>query len=199
MTRRSKLSDEQWAEFGKRLLEGGAMRTLAKEYGVAEASAREHFKRRGQTTETVQKVAAKLFEAQVALRQLPTEAQVQAMTLAQRLHSISESLAIAADHSAKTAVRLSALANTEVQKVDDAEPLKGKSAGRVKNVLELTSAAKEAFSLPVALLNANRDAVRRLSDEPPPNPDGILTPERMTEGARKLAFVLHRAAALENT
>lgn len=196
MGRKSKLSDEQWATVGKRLLEGESAYALAREFEVSEATIRSHFERKGQRSSTVQKVAGLLFEAETALKQLPEDAQVSAINLAGKLKSISESLACAAENSARTTLRLTALANTEVQKVDDAQPLM--NGENLKNAVLLTKAANEAAHIPLNLLSANREAVKRIADEPPPpDPDQALTPERMTEGARRLAFVLHRAAALE--
>lgn len=201
MPRKSVLSDLQWAEVGKRLLEGEgptqiAADLTAKGFPIKESSIREHFERRGQKTSSIQDVAARLFEAETELRALPTQAQVQAITLARRLRNISDSLAAAAEHSAATTLRLTALANEQIQLVDDAQP--AKSAENLKASALLTKAANEAAHIPLNLLAANRDTVKRITDEPPPT-DEEITPERMTEGARRLAFVLHRAAAMENT
>jgi hypothetical protein len=195
MTRRRVLTDEQWALIGKRLLEGACTTDLANEYGVAESTIRSHFERAGMKPDMVQRVAAHLFEADCELRALPTEGQVQALTLFQRLRNISESLAQAAENGAKTAVRFTALANTEAQKVDDADPLG--SEKNLKAAVLLTKAANEAASIPLNLLSANRDSVKRLSEDPDAGASGDdeLTPERLKSGVRRIAFALQRAAA----
>lgn len=195
MGRKSLLTPDQWALIGKRLLEGESYRALAREFGVGEASIRSHFNRKGERRTTVQQVAQKIVEADVALQALPADAQVSAINLANKLRSISESLAMAADNSAKTTLRLSALANHAVQKIDDADPLK--SAEAIKSTVLLTKAANEAAHVPLNLLSANKEAVKRINEEPPPPPDDELTPERMREGARRIAFVLQRATHLQ--
>lgn len=199
MARKSNLTDEQWAQIGKRLLEGEGASVIADDLTaqglrITESTIRSHFERKGQKPASIRQVAEQVFQADTALRALPTEAQVKAMTLVQRMRTISESLALAAENSAKTAVRLTALANQEVQKVDDAQP--HKSIANLKNTVMLTKAANEAASIPLNLLSANRETVKRFNDEPPPL-DEELTPDRLKEGARRLAFMLHRAAHQE--
>lgn len=198
MGRKSHLSQEQWATLGKRLLEGESLDALAKEYGIARQTISSHFSRKGQSITTVQQVAGKMYEAECALRALPTEAQVEVLTLVKRLRNISESLALAAENSAKTAVRFSALANSEAQKVDDAEPGKAASVDCLKNSVLLTKAANEAAHIPLNLLSANRETVKRMNEEGEnPGESEDLTPERLVAGARRIAFTLHRAATLQ--
>jgi hypothetical protein len=123
---------------------------------------------------------------------------VQVLTLVQRMRNISESLALAAENSAKTAVRFTALANSEALKVDDAEPGKADSVASLKNSVLLTKAANEAAHIPLNLLSANRETVKRINEADESPADGEdLTPERLVEGGRRIAFVLHRAAALQ--
>lgn len=164
MGRPSKLSPEQWAEVDRRRIEGESRRALAREFGISETSMREREEKIGQTP-TVQKVAHMLVEADAALKSLPISAQVSAQNLAGKLKSISDSLASAADLGAKTAHRLQALANTEVNKVDDADPLAKSSVDALKGVSALTRLANDSASIALNLLAANRDAVKRLNGE----------------------------------
>lgn len=195
MGRKSNLTTEQWAGIGKRLLEGETASALAREFGISEATIRSHFERKGQKTQTIQAVAGKLYEAEIALKTLPMEGQVAAMTLVKRLRNISESLAHAADNSAATAVRFSALANSEAQKVDDANPIGSEKS--IKASMVLTKAANEAAHIPLNLLAANREKVKQLGDEVSQG-DEVLTPKRLQEGARRIAFMLHKAASAED-
>ncbi|WP_291928608.1 hypothetical protein [Limnohabitans sp.] len=80
------------------------------------------------------------------------------MSLAEKLRAISVSLANAAELGAKTAHRLHALANAEVVKVDDADPLKSMDA--LKGVSVLTKLANDSSQIAVNLLNANRETVK---------------------------------------
>jgi leucyl aminopeptidase len=206
MGRKSSLTDEQWAEIGKRLLEGEGPSEIARELTagglkVTESTIRSHFERKGQKTKTIQQVASQLFDAdqaqraaQQCLQSLPPAAQMTALTLSQRMRNISEDLANAAENSAKTALRFTALANEQAHKVDDAEPTKATES--LKNSVLLTKAANEAAHIPLNLLAANRETVKRINEEPPPAAEEI-TPERLQQGARRIAFTLHRAAALE--
>jgi hypothetical protein len=198
MGRKSKLTDAQWAEIGRRLLEGESVVALAREFAVGESSIRSHFERKGESSPKVREVADMLFQAESALSTLPPDAQVSAINLATKLRSISENLACAAENSSATALRLSALANSEVQKVDDAEPVT-KTRKHVESAIVLTKAANDAAHISLNLVSANRDAIKRIHETPTAPGSGELTQERLREGARRIAFILHREAAQETT
>ena len=79
-----------------------------------------------------------------------------------KLRSISTSLASAAELGAKTSHRLHALANGEVAKVDDADPMK--KIDNLRNVGVLTKLANESAHVALNLLAANKDRVKQLDD-----------------------------------
>ncbi len=162
MGRKSKLTDAQWAEVDRRLLEGDSIRAVARDYPISEASIRERLQKIGKT-ETVQQVAAKIIDAERSLAALPISAQVTAQNLAAKLRSISDNLASAAMHGAATAHRLSALANAEVAKVDDAQPLNATSLEAMKGVAALTKLANDSSSIALNLLAANKDTVTKIN------------------------------------
>jgi hypothetical protein len=139
MGRKSKLTEEQWADLFRRVMNGESRRALGDEYGLSEASIRQREAKSGKTQE-VQKVARMIVETDAALKSLPIDAQINAQNLAAKLRSISASLASAADLGAKTAHRLQALANSEVAKVDDANPMS--SLESLKGVSALTRASE---------------------------------------------------------
>lgn len=163
MGRRSKLSEIQWADFDRRRIDGESRRSLCREYGISEASAREREEKIGRSP-TVQKVAHMLVEADAALRSLPISAQVTAQNLAERLKSISGSLAAVAELGAKTSHRLAHLANTEVAKIDDADPTSGKSEAALRAVAMLTKVANEAAAPALNLVAANRERMGQLEE-----------------------------------
>lgn len=167
MGRPSKLTPEQWAEIERRHLSGGeSLRALAREFGVDEAAIR---RRVSPQSPQVRAVAAKLADAQSALAELPVPQQYNAINLAAKLRSISDSLASAAELGARTAHRLHSLANSEVGKVDDAEPLKSMDA--LKSVSALTRLANDSSALAVNLLSAK---VKRLGDDmEESDPEGV--------------------------
>lgn len=162
MGRKSKLTPEQWAEVDRRLLEGQAIRRVAEDYPITEASIRARLAKLGRR-EDVQQVAAKLVDAQRSLEALPISARITAQNLAEKLRSISDSLACAAELGAKTAHRLHSIANTQAAMVDDAEP--SKSLENLKMVGALSKLANDSSHISLNLLAANRERVQRLADE----------------------------------
>lgn len=157
MGRKSKLSDVQWAELFARKAEGESNRSLAKEYGVSEAAIRERESKIGKAVE-VQQVARMIVETEGALKSLPIAQQITAQNLAEKLKAISGSIASAAELGAKTAHRLHALANAEVDRVDDTDPLG--SIDALRGVGVLTKLANDSASIALNLLNANKGMVQ---------------------------------------
>ena len=161
MARPSKLSPQQWAEVERRLAAGDGVRDLAREFGVSPAAV----SKRGVSKQTkqVQVVAKQLAEAQTALAALPVAQQYTAVSLAEKLRNISGSLASAAELGAATAHRLHALANSEVAKVDDAEPMA--SIENLRNVGVLTKLANDSSHIALNLLAANKERIKAADDQ----------------------------------
>lgn len=157
MGRPSKLSPAQWAEVDRRAAEGESIRSLARAFGVDEAAIR---RRVSPHTPRIKETAMRVVEAREALAALPVHQQYQALNLADKLRSISASLASAAELGAATAHRLQALANSEVEKVDDANPLM--SIDELKGVSALTRLANDSASIALNLLSANKEAVQKI-------------------------------------
>jgi hypothetical protein len=175
MARPSKLTPAQWSEVERRLLSGEGARALGREFGVSEGAIRQRF---GTTTRVstqsaqVQETAQKIADANLALEALPIAQRPIAMDLAELLRSTSLSLGRAAELGAKNSHRLQHLANTELQKVDDATPLSDeKSMVALKNVAALTKMANDAAATPINLLAANKDRLK----EDPPDPNAAPT------------------------
>lgn len=157
MARPSKLSPQQWQDIERRLSAGEGASELAREYGVNPSQIS---RRVTQVSQKVRNVAQNLAKAQTELAELPVPQQYAAVSLAEKLRAISTSLANAAELGAKTAHRLHALANAEVGKVDDADPLNVKSIEALKGVGVLTKLANDSSQIAVNLLNANRETVK---------------------------------------
>lgn len=183
MGRKSKLSEKQWLEIERRLLEDESVRALAKEFAISEAAIRQRgIPSRAQKTKDV---ANQILATERAMQELPVYSQINAQQLAAKLRSISDSIASAADLGAKTAHRLHALANSEVAKVDDAQPLA--SAESLKGVMVLTELANKSAHIAINLLAANKDRVNEpLPPEPPSLDPAKLSNSTMEEllGAR---------------
>lgn len=186
MPRPSKLTPAQWTEVERRLLAGETASALGREFGVSEGGIRKRFAVGASISEQstkVRAVAEKLADAETALQSLPVAQRPVAMDLAEKLRSISYSLGSAAELGARTAHRLQALANSEVSKVDDAEPLASVEA--LRGVSALTKLANDSASIALNLLAANKDTVKRLNDDPeesaPSLPVGALSTETLSE------------------
>ena len=170
--RRPVLSPAQRQEIQRRLAAGAKVRQLAAEFGVSVGT----ISKLNEHTEHVQKVAEQLAAAQTALEALPLAQQHTALSLAEKLRAISDNLAAAAMHGAATAHRLNALANSEVAKIDDAEPLQSLEA--LRGVGVLSKLANESASVALNLLAANRD---RIPAERPAVAQ--IDPSKMSSGA----------------
>jgi hypothetical protein len=171
MGRPSKLNDRQWSEIQQRLLKGEKAADLAREYGVSKTRISERFSER---IGTVKAVANQLVAAESALRQLPVTEQLQALNLADELRAISAHLAGAAKYSAATSHRLSGIAHAKVQEIDDAAPLNEESREALKDVAVLTKIANEAATIPLNLLNANKETVKELNQAAKPIPQKVM-------------------------
>ena len=181
MARPSKLSPEQWRDIERRLMTGESASALAREYGINPSQiTRRPF---SQVTQKVQVVAQNLANAQAELASLPVPQQYEAVTLAEKLRAISSSLASAAELGAKTAHRLHSLANNEVNKVDDADPLNSKSIEALKGVGVLTKLANDSSQIAVNLLSANKERMAKAEENDHPDaPSGVLiVPGAMNE------------------
>jgi len=188
VARPSKLTPAQWSEIDRRLVAGDVPSDLAREFGVHPAQ----ISRRtvSQNVQEVKIVAQQIAESHAALAALPRTAQYQALNLAEKLRSISGSLASAAELGAKTAHRLQALSNNEVQKVDDENPMA--SLENLRGVGVLTKLANDSASIALNLLSANREAVQKMNA-----PDEGAVPMTPQEVARSVAFLFAQVEAGE--
>jgi transposase-like protein len=173
MGRKSSLTPEQWAEVErKHLVDGAPINALAAEYGVNESSIRRRLKPKkagaaggksplhSLAEEKVRAEAeAKRVTAQIA--QLPQTQQLIVSDLARKLSNISEHIGSAAEISAASAHRLSMLANQQLDKVDDVNPLS--TAAELKTFEVLQSMANGASQIPMNLLKANKDTIEDMN------------------------------------
>lgn len=190
MARPSKLTPDQWNEVGKRLATEG-VRALAKEYGINAAAISRRFSQ--QTQQATRNVAQQIAKSQDALAALPPAQRTIAVNLAEKLRNISSSLASAAELGAQTAHRLNALANSEVAKVDDAEPLESIEA--LKSIGVLTKLANDSASIACNLLSANKAAVEK-ANAPDPT-QGLDSSARSARVAQLMQLADQRKKATE--
>lgn len=176
MARKSKLTERQWQEIERRMIEGESVRGLAREFGVAESTIRE---RKTAQVDKIKTVANQIVEVERAVMAMPISAQISAHNLASKLRAISDNLASAAQYGAQTAHRLNALANSEVAKIDDASPLE--SSESLKGVMILTKLANDSASIALNLLAANKDTVKTLNEAAPEQP--TIAPRKLSDAA----------------
>lgn len=186
MGRPSKLSEAQKAEIIRRVSMGEEQTALADEFGVSKALVSKLVsKPAAERKQRVEAVANQLVTAESSLKALPVDEQADAQRLKDSLLSMSLHLGAAGTHGAAIAHRLSAIAATELQKVDDTEPLAG--IPHLKAVSTLMNLAKEAAHIPLNLLAANKDRMKAM-DDPPPDPGSVkgLTLEEATRAYQDL-------------
>lgn len=172
MGRKSKLTDEQWQEVERRLLDGEATRSIARDVEVSEAAIRA---RKSAHVAQVKSVANQVVAAEQAMRALPISAQVSAQNYAAKLRSLMDHTIDAATYGAATSHRLAAIANAELQKVDDANPFA--SMDSLRAIGALTELANKSGAMGLAVLGAAKKQVERVTEhepEPEVSIDGYL-------------------------
>lgn len=154
MGRPSKLSIEQWAEVTRRLAEGEKATELAKAYGVSKTAISNRVSKRA---ETVKAVANQLVAAEHELRSLPVSEQILTLNLADKLRSISNHAASAAENGMMVAHRLTGISRMLVERIDDADP--AGSMADLKAVAAMGRIANDAAHIGLNLLAANKGTI----------------------------------------
>lgn len=155
MGRPSNLTAAKWDELLRRLTAGEKASDLAREYGVSKSAVS---KRVAKPAEHVKAVVNQVLAAESALKALPVSQRNMAVDLIDELRQLSMSTALVARLGMQTAHRLASIANEEVQKVGDADPLK--SAVSMKTVEWLGEIVRTHASVGLNLLAANKEAFR---------------------------------------
>lgn len=182
MGRKSSLTPEQWAEIERRHLVGGeTINSLAAEFKVNESSIRRKIKPSKAASPSGKSPLHVLAEEKVRVEAeskritaqiagLPQTQQLIVSDLARKLTNISEHIGSAAEISAASAHRLSILANQQLDKVDEVNPLS--TAVQLKTFEALQSMANGASQIPMNLLKANKDTIedqnKRVSEQASP-------------------------------
>ena len=102
------------------------------------------------------------------MQALPISAQISARSYADRLRSLMDHTLDAATYGAATSHRLHAIANGELQKVDDANPMA--SMDSLRTVGALTELANKAGAMGLTILTAAKKQVERATEHEP-SPD----------------------------
>lgn len=170
MGRKSALTPEQWSEVERRhLVDGESVNSLAKEFGVNEATIRKKINpnksEQEKSGKPLRELALEKIDADKRVKDiseqiasLPIARQQIVTDLAQKLTNISGHLASAAEYGAATAHRLAGIAHNKVAEIDDAKPLNEESLASLKGIAVLTRMANDASEIGLNLLRANKDS-----------------------------------------
>ena len=175
MARPSKLTADQWRELERRLNSGESAAALSREYGISEPVISNRFSK---VLKEVRIAAEKIAEGQNALAKLPANLQHQAVSLAEKLRNISGHLASAAEYGAATAHRMQAIANAQVEKVSDTDPME--SQEQLQAISALTRIANDSARLGMELIGANKGA-----QPEPEKPRQRVDPTKLSTAALK--------------
>lgn len=176
MARKSKLTEQQWNEILDRNLAGESIRSLAKEYGISAMAVQ---KKISLQAEKVKTVANQVVTTEKAVFDLPISLQSKVYTLAERIRAINYHLAGAAEYGAATAHRMSQIANTLTEQIDETDP--ESNLDKIRTVAALSDTANRASSIAVSLAKNSADKPIP-ADEPNANP----TPEAFRKIAKEL-------------
>jgi len=151
MGRPSKLTEKQWEQISKRLLAGEKASHLAREFKVSPANISERF---SEKNSEIKSIANQVLAADNALRSLPISEQIATLSLVDDMRSISTHLSGAARYGASTAHRLMGIANAQVEKVDDANPMDSQEV--LQAISALTKISNESAKTGIDLINASK-------------------------------------------
>jgi hypothetical protein len=153
MGRPSKLTPDQWAEIERKLNEGESASALAREYGISQPVISNRFSK---VSNNIKSVAAIIAKGQDELAALPVVQQYQALSLAEKMRSISANLACAAENGSKTAKTLSSIASKQAEMVDPMNPMESHES--LQAISALTKISNDAAQLGMGLININKAA-----------------------------------------
>ena len=158
MGRKSKLTEKQWVEIRKRLLLGEKASALSKEYGVSNANISARFSEKIAEIKAVAKrvVTAEndLKTVQSEIMAMPISERIAALQIVDDMRTISTHLSSAARYGAATAHRLMGIANAQVEKVDDANPMESQEI--LQAISALTKISNESAKTGMELINASK-------------------------------------------
>lgn len=158
MGRPSKLTDKTRSEIQARLLAGEKAAGLAREYKVSRSLISNLFSKQ---VPKLKSIADQVVKAESAFRALPLSEQLTVVSLVDQLRSVSEHLAGAASFGAMTAHKLSAMAHTQSDKLDDYDG--ARDLETLQGIAVLTKMANSSSEIGLNLLRANKEAVDTLN------------------------------------
>lgn len=169
MPKPSPLSLKQWEDIQKRLLSGEAGRVLAREFGVSETAIRKKF---GSQTKVVKSIGTELFKAEQKFKDLSLSSKIMVRTFADDLHAMNLHMSGAGKFSSATAHRLAGIAHSQVDKIDDANPMESQEV--LQAISALTKMSNDAAVIPLGLIKSNNDLMRESTKDDAPKKPPVL-------------------------
>lgn len=162
MGRKSKLSEKEWDEIQKRLINGEPIRAIAREYDITESSIRA---KKSARVKMIKTAANQIVAAECAIKSLPDfDARNAAQEYAARLNAISSNIMAAAYSGSVTSANLSAIASQQSERVDKDNPMG--SEEELQAISALTKIGNEASMIAMAIIKANQDAMAPKDSRP---------------------------------
>lgn len=183
MGRKSALTPEQWVEVERRhFVDGESVNALAKRFGVNESIIRRKIKpnkAEGKNTqESLRDLALRKLDADRAaneiaeeIAELPISRQNTFNDIYKKLGSITLHLTSAAEFGAATAHRLSGIANAQVDKISDSDPMESQEV--LQGISALTKMANDASQIGMNLLAANKEQIKEMNQVAKPVPQRV--------------------------
>lgn len=151
MGRKAKLTPQQIKRYQDRHVEGESIRSLAKEAGVSEVTLRGYI---GEAARKINSVANQIVATDLALKSLPISAQVQAQDRAARIQRMKANLESGMEMLSGNFMRIAAMTQTELSKVDETDLLSEKMIDRLRSVSRLTQMANTSVEVPMRMAAA---------------------------------------------
>jgi transposase-like protein len=153
MGRKSKLNEKQWAEVQRRLLDGEAIRALAREFDVSEGSIRAQKSKR---VETIKAVAKQVVETECAIKKLDFDAQCAVNDYASRLRSISSNILSAAHSGSIVSAKMAKIAEMQAEKINEDDPME--SQEQLQAISALNKLGIDAASIGLNLMKLSAES-----------------------------------------
>lgn len=158
----AKLTRKDWEKIEARLLSGENRSKIARDFRITEGAIRSKLSTKLKQAKTV---ANQVVAAEVAFNSLPIATKITTQSIIDELRAVSTHLAGAAKYGAMTAHRLSGIANQQIDKIDDVDPMGDKSMEALKGIAALTEVANKAAQTGINLLNANKDLIAEQNEQ----------------------------------
>ena len=151
MARPSKLTEKQWADVIRQVNDGKSVNSVAKAFGISEGAIRLRIVTK---EKPLKSLANQMAKVEAEYDALPISTKLKVRSLADTLKGISFHISSAAEYGAMTSHRLSMIANAQVDKIDDANPLGNIEA--IKEIAVITELSNKSASTALNLLAANK-------------------------------------------